>query len=292
MHRTRGGKLACAVVLWAAAVIGCATAASASGENGPLGQIRQMLKRQGVQEQAIRRAFDPPPELKLDTISSVIRIREAELDYDQYLQPWAMEMATEFLEKHNSLLQRAQKRYGVDPHTVTAILLVETRIGRYTGNTRVLDILTTLTLLGEQAYRERVWGMLSDEDKRELGRARTFERLERKAERGRKDLIALFKWYGDRPEEMASLKGSVMGAVGWPQFLPSSAMAYGVDGDGNGRLNLFDPADAVLSVANYLKTAGWEPSSPGAKEQAILRYNPSRPYMRTILELASRLRPS
>ena len=293
MEKARTRKLLCAALLSLAATLAWIGADSArSSTTEPFGLVKRILLQQGVQETAIHKAYKPPPELKLDTVSRFIRIREGELDYDQYLQQSSLGMAEQFLKEHRRVLQRVERQYSVDRYTIAAILLVETRIGRYTGSTRALDILSTLALLEQQAYRDRVWGMLPAQDRRELERSSTSKRLQRKADRARKDLIALFEWYRERPEELASLQGSIMGAVGWPQFLPSSAMAYGVDGNGDGRLDLFDPADAVFSVANYLESAGWEPSSSSAKEKAILRYNRSRPYMRTVLEIAARLRRS
>jgi membrane-bound lytic murein transglycosylase B len=293
MERTRTRKLLCAAILsLAAALVWTGGDSARSSIAEPFSQVKRILLQQGVEQSVIHKAYNPPPELKLDTVSRFIRIREGELDYDQYLQQSSLGMAEQFLKEHRRVLQRVERQYSVDRYTIAAILLVETRIGRYTGSTRALDILSTLALLEQQAYRDRVWDMLPAQDRRKLERPSTSKRLQRKADRARKDLIALFEWYRERPEDLASLQGSIMGAVGWPQFLPSSAMAYGVDGNGDGRLDLFDPADAVFSVANYLQSAGWEPSSSSAQEKAILRYNRSRPYMRTVLEIAARLRRS
>jgi membrane-bound lytic murein transglycosylase B len=82
-----------------------------------------------------------------------------------------------------------------------------------------------------------------------------------------------------------------MGAIGWPQFLPSSLVRYGVDANQDGEIDLFHPADAIFSVANYLRGYGWtQAKSRAEKEKVIWYYNHSRPYVRTILELARRLR--
>ena len=81
-----------------------------------------------------------------------------------------------------------------------------------------------------------------------------------------------------------------MGAVGWPQFLPSSLVKYGVDGDRDGRIDLYEPADAVFSVANYLHGHGWADGlDREAREKVIWTYNHSRPYTKTVIDVAERL---
>jgi len=252
--------------------------------------VKEFLLSQGIEPAAVQKAFSPEPEPMLETVASAMRIREGELNYDQYLQPWALERARQFLREHPGILQRMEKKYHVDRYTVTAVLLVETRIGGYTGKTPVLDILSTLALMDLPAYQDTIWAMLPQEDRAQRDRSRFNARLEQRARRSRKDLTALLRWYGDRPEELHSLKGSIMGAVGWPQFLPDNVLHYGVDGDQDGRIDLFDPADSALSVARYLQAAGWRADSEKSQRKAILRYNRSRYYMQTILDLAEKLK--
>jgi membrane-bound lytic murein transglycosylase B len=82
-----------------------------------------------------------------------------------------------------------------------------------------------------------------------------------------------------------------MGAIGWPQFLPSSLVKYGVDGDGDGRIDLYSAEDAIFSTANYLRAYGWrEARLPADREAVIWNYNHSRAYVRAVLEIAEELR--
>jgi len=82
-----------------------------------------------------------------------------------------------------------------------------------------------------------------------------------------------------------------MGAVGWPQFLPSSLIDYGADGNGDGLIDLYNPDDAIFSTANYLRGHGWcEARFPTDQEQVIWAYNHSKPYVRTVLGIADKLR--
>ena len=267
--------------------IGLSVAAAAGKDLDP---VKDFLISQGIHSDVIQQAFSPEPELMLQTVASAMRIREGELNYDQYLQPWALKRSRQFLRDNEELLQRMEKTFQVDRYTVTAILLVETRIGGYTGRTPILNILTTLALMDQPSFQDTIWAMLPEKDRSERDRSRFNARLEQRAKRGRKDLTALFKWYADKPSEISSLKGSIMGAVGWPQFLPDNVLHYGVDADQDGRIDLFDPADAAFSVAKYLRAAGWRADSDTTQKKAILRYNRSRPYMQTIQDLAQKLK--
>jgi len=248
------------------------------------------LLKSGLDRELVERSFKGQPELQLETVASALRIREARLNYSQYLEPWALSKAQRFLREHGQLFDRAEAAYTVDRQTITAVLLIETRIGEYTGITPVLDILATLALMDRRDYQDRIWSLLSPDDRRAYGREAVDKRLARWAGRARKDLRALLTWYAGRSHELGSLKGSIMGAVGWPQFLPDNVLHYGVDGNGDGRIDLFEPDDTVFSVAKYLRSAGWRAGSLKARERAVLRYNHSRPYMQTVLRIAELLK--
>ena len=84
------------------------------------------------------------------------------------------------------------------------------------------------------------------------------------------------------------IKGSPFGAFGLCQFVPSSVLRFGIDYDRNGKIDLFTLEDALASMANYLVKNGWHRGM--SKEEAlrcILTYNHSRPYAKTIIEVAS-----
>ena len=82
------------------------------------------------------------------------------------------------------------------------------------------------------------------------------------------------------------MRGSGAGAFGFPQFLPTSYLRYGVDGDGDGRVSLYDMADAAASCARFLAQNGWRPGLSLAEQRRVLwQYNRSEPYIDTILAL-------
>ncbi|MGA1603934.1 MAG: lytic murein transglycosylase [Burkholderiaceae bacterium] len=140
----------------------------------------------------------------------------------------------QLLAKQVLFLERAEDLYGVPPEVVVGILGVETRYGRITGNFRVLD---TLASLGFQGERRRDFFL---------------KELEALLVMGRRGDIDLFK-----------SEGSFAGALGIPQFMPSSWQAWGVDFDQDGRIDLINSmADAMGSVANFLKSHGWKRGLP------------------------------
>ena len=134
-----------------------------------------------------------------------------------------------FWQQHADLLTRAERELGVPAAVITAIIGVETRYGANTGRYRALDALTTLTVAG----------------------------LPRSAFFGQ-ELRELFLLGREEHVDPFTITGSYAGALGLPQFIPSSYRAYAVDFDHDGRRDLLgSPADAIGSVANYLNRHGW-----------------------------------
>jgi membrane-bound lytic murein transglycosylase B len=135
-------------------------------------------------------------------------------------------------------LQRAQAQYGVPAEIIAGVIGVETIYGRYTGNFRVLDVLTTLSLDFPTGRSDR-----SPFFKKELG--------------------AFLKLCAEQQLAPDAVLGSYAGAIGWPQFMPSSIRRWGVDFDGDGQVNLQrSPVDAIGSVAHYLAEHGWRTGQP------------------------------
>ena len=139
-----------------------------------------------------------------------------------------------FLTEHWALLSRIESETGVPAEMIVAIMGVETSYGRITGSHRVLDALYTLGLF----YPPR----------------ETFFRAE---------LGNFFKLAEAENVDIATAKGSYAGAMGWGQFMPSSYLAYAVDGDGDGRRDLWGSLpDITASIANYFVAHGWQRDLP------------------------------
>jgi len=140
-----------------------------------------------------------------------------------------------FWRENRELLERAQAVYGVPPQIITAIIGVETNYGGNLGRHRVIDALSTLGF----SYPKR-------------------------ADFFRKELEEFLLLTREESIDALALRGSYAGAMGLPQFIPSSYRAYAVDFDGDGRRNLKSTADAIGSVGNYFKQHGWKSGEPVA----------------------------
>jgi membrane-bound lytic murein transglycosylase B len=164
-----------------------------------------------------------------------------------FIQPKRIADGQAFLAANREALQRAEDRYGVPKEIVTAILGVETSYGGNKGSYPVIDALYTLAFAyprsGDPAKAER-------ENRREAF--------------FRDELAQLFALGREEGFDIATLKGSYAGAMGWGQFMPSSYRDYAVDGDGDGRRDLFNNLDDVFaSVANYFAKKGkWQAKGP------------------------------
>lgn len=252
--------------------------------------LKDKLLSDGFPKQQLAVLYPPGTAPLYKTVSETLRIQESKLNYDQFLQPKPMEEARSFLESHKNLLLQAEQEYGVSRCVIVAILLIETRFGTYTGKTPTLAVLSTFALMDSPAQRDRVWRLLPEEDRLRWGRAAFDQKLSDRAKWAYEELSALLKLANGSTRKIKAYKGSVMGAVGWAQFLPSSLVRWGVDGDRDGEVDLFQVKDAVFSVANYLRAHGWcSAKSRSEQEQVIYTYNKSRPYVATVLSVAENL---
>ena len=140
----------------------------------------------------------------------------------------------EFARKHRDLLERVRARFGVPPEIVAAIIGVETFYGQYTGGFRVIDALSTLAFFAP-----------------------------RRSDFFRRELEEFLLMLDEEGRSAADVMGSYAGAIGVPQFIPSSFREYAVDFDGDGRRDLGGSVDdAAGSVGSYLDRHGWRPGEP------------------------------
>lgn len=178
-------------------------------------------------------------QIKPDIIAKMNRQYEA--------QPWyiyrkalitspRVQQGVKFWNANAAVLKAAESRYGVPANIIVAIIGVETSYGANKGNYFIMDALTTLAF----DYPRR-----ANFFKNELTQFLLLSREQ--------------KW------DPLSVKGSYAGAMGFPQFMPSSYRKYAVDYDNDGRKDLLsDQNDVIMSIANYLRVNGWQPNQPVA----------------------------
>lgn len=158
----------------------------------------------------------------------------------RFVEPVRIQAGVEFWNTYADALKRAEAQYGVPAEIIVGIVGVETVYGRNVGNFRVMDAITTLA----------------------FDYPNTPTRDARMAYfRGELENTLLFA--RESGIDPFSLLGSYAGAIGWAQFMPSSIRQYGVDFDGNGKIDLRNsPIDAIGSIAHYLAEHGWKTGMP------------------------------
>ena len=205
-------------------------------------QTRQEITEKLMDELVIEHGFDEQyiksiygkvnylPKL-IDSISKPAEKTKTWPEYRAiFITPARIAAGVVFATKHQTLLNRASKETGVPISVLVGILGVETSFGRIMGRYKVIDSLYTLTV----GYPPR---------------SAFF----------RQQLINLFYLVREQNIAIESVKGSYAGAMGAPQFIPSSYRNFAIDGDGDGLIDLFENwDDIVMSVANYLKVNGWQ----------------------------------
>jgi membrane-bound lytic murein transglycosylase B len=213
---------------------------------------------------------------------------EATLNYKKMTKRTWIREGRIYMRQQDKALQKALKEYGVDPSVITAIILVETKFGRYVGNRSIISILSTMAALTDAAPREYLWRQLPED--RRLERNRYDQKADQKAGWAYKELKAFLTYTEQHQIDAVTIKGSYAGALGIAQFMPSNILAYGQDGDGDGRIDLFNDADAIISIASYLRHFGWKPGLNRKQAyKVVYHYNHSKYYVNTILEIADLL---
>lgn len=222
-------------------------------------------------------------------VSSFFIHTESSLNYDQFTSDKSIAAALKYIDTHKDELDQAQKIYGVDKTIITAILLVETRLGTYLGNRIVINTLSTMAALTDEALIERIWDSIPD--KKKPDKAAFIKKVEKRSKWGYEELKALIKYTKQEGVAPETLKGSYAGAMGIPQFMPSNALRLAKDGNNDGKIDLFTHADAIFSVANYLVNHGWKPGIARQRQHEVLfMYNHSNYYVDTLLKISDKLK--
>jgi membrane-bound lytic murein transglycosylase B len=258
--------------------------------SGDFDRVVERLVADGFDSQVLADIFSRPEVVfEARGVALFFVHSEARLNYGQFLAPDRIAKACTYMGHHAEALARSEALFGVEQEIVTAILLVETQLGTITGSRGVLNTLATMAALAEPRMRERLWVDMPAE--RRPSRPDFDAKADGKSRWAYGELKALLTYAGRENLDPAAVLGSYAGALGICQFMPSNALRLGIDGGGDGRIDLFDHADAIASVGNYLQHHGWRRDlSPQRKYEVLLRYNYSKPYAETILEVARQLK--
>jgi len=193
---------------------------------------KEMSEKHGFDEKGLLVIF-AQAKYKQNIIDAISRPAERVLTWAEYQDIFLTEKrirdGRSFMLEHKDALIAAEKKYGIPPVIVTAVIGVETMYGRITGSFRVLDALSTLSF--DYPPRSKFF---------------------------RKELEQFLLLAREQKQSILDINGSYAGAMGYGQFIPSSYRAYAVDFDEDGFSDIWhNPTDAIGSVANYFAEHGW-----------------------------------
>jgi membrane-bound lytic murein transglycosylase B len=207
--------------------------------------IEEMQQRHGFDKDALtyifRRAEYLPSVIKYISPPKDPGVRSWQRYRSRFIEPVRIKAGVAFWDRHADTIRTASEKYGVPEEIIVGIIGVETIYGRNTGNFQAVSALATLA----------------------------FD-YPRRAELFRGELESLLLMAREQHRDPLDYQGSYAGALGLPQFLPSSVRNYAVDFDGDGQIDLLgSPKDAIGSVARYMQMHGWEAGGPVAVRASL-----------------------
>ena len=195
-----------------------------------LAELRAEARELGISEATLR---------ELDNLQPLDRVMELDSSQPEFVQtftrylglrvtPNQVARGQSLLQQHSVLLEQVRQRYGVQPHYLVAFWAVESNYGRSTGGFSVLEALATL------AFDPR------------------------RADFFRRQLLTALQIIDDGHIQAERMSGSWAGAMGQLQFMPNIFYQYGIDGDQDGRIDIWNSLpDIFHSAANFLSQSGW-----------------------------------
>ncbi len=210
-----------------------------------LAELRREARAMGISERVLARALDG-----LDPLERVLELDrrqpEGRLAFRTYrrrvLTPERIEAGRERLARHRRLLATVRRRYGVPESVIVALWGIETNYGRFTGGFPVIAALATLAWEG------------------------------RRGPFFRKQLLAALRILEEGHVSPEDMRGSWAGAMGQPQFMPTTFLRFAVDGDGDGRRDIWNSLpDVFASMGHYLRREGWRSGFRWGREVRLSR---------------------
>lgn len=205
-----------------------------------------------------------------------------------YLSRWAIARARTYTSENLTILEEIHATYGVPKEIIVSILLIETDLGRNTGNRCVFNRLASMAFNADlETVRPHLNGMTMTSEHEIFAR----RQCRQKGDWAYEELKALLRLADRDGTDPLGIRGSIYGAIGLCQFMPSNIFTYGVDANGDGRIDPFTMTDALHSIANYLRGHGWRPGMDrNDQHRVIFDYNHSTVYVNTVLAVAEKLK--
>lgn len=247
-----------------------------------------LLVQEHIDPAYAQQVLSDPRMPKRDLVFFSLKPKESKELYKKHPSRAAVLNALRFYQQYKQYFQQAESRYRVEPGVILAIMQIESGCGDFTGDTPVFPKLLRLAAV---AAADNIDANLRQKRRQNL--RVTHEDVEARArwlqETFLPHALAALVLAGLQNVDVFSLVGSPAGAMGLPQFLPANYLNYAVDANGDRRINLSDPSDAIFSVANYLHLHGWGKTQITTEEEknlALMKYNNSKPYVQKVFALS------
>ncbi len=289
--------------LWIATVLLLPLLGPAQSAAADWKPLAERLTADGFNRESMESLFAHPevlfePDAMAGKLRVLIRSRSAEEDSlaatlrkafrRDYLKPRTIARANLYLIENKAVLEKIAIQYGVPEEIIVSILLIETHLGEKTGSRRVFNRLASMARASDlEMVRPYLNVEILTPENEEFARRRCRE----KADWAYGELKALLRYSAQNGIDPLAIRGSIYGAIGLCQFMPSNVFLYGVDADGDGRIDPFAKPDALHSIANYLRGHGWrEGMDRDSQHRIIFAYNNSTVYANTVLAVAERIK--
>lgn len=257
--------------------------------------LKQNLIKDGFETEFIEKIFS---QSYSEYIPNIITINVKQIEngsnYVQYNKAAVAEKVKDYMSKNNEFLSKLYEKYNVPPGIICSILMIESNFGKYLGKYRVINIYSSMAASNTDRSINEIYekyqkdAMLAEEHK--YSRENITQRVKKKSGWAYKELKIFLKYVKDNNIDPFEIKGSFAGAFGLAQFIPSSFVHYAVDGNADGKIDLYNHYDAMASIANYLKKNGWKKDLTEKEKNKVIRtYNHSKHYANAVVNIAGRV---
>ena len=254
------------------------------------GYLTQRLLEAGVDSEVIKRIYSDKRLPWFNFVPFSIAPKEPQHWYSGFYSKENLRLASNFLAQHRKAFATAEERFGVNRYAIAALLLIETQYGKNTGDELIIYRLSRIASVADPENLERNFEEQLKKDP-SVTRKQVVDRARYLEETFLPEIPALIELTQRRKVDIFNVRGSIAGAFGLPQFLPTSYLRFATDGDKDKQISLFDPDDAILSVACFLHYYGWkEPDLRASHEKVLWNYNKSDAYVNAVLGIADNLR--
>lgn len=265
--------------------------APARPENG-WERLMQRLEKDGISSQQVRSVYLSQQMPEFRQVLFKLNPQESAHIYAGHTAAGRIERAAGFMKTYEQTFKKAERDTGVDAYLVAAIISVESDCGLNFGRQLVVNRLSRIANIAEEQNLDYVYAKLKSENS-SVTREQVAQRALILEEIFYPQVLALFQLAREQKVSILGLRGSSAGGIGYPQFLPLPWKTFGKDGNRDGIVSLFQPEDAILSCAQYLKKYGWKPGISEQQRFEVLRsYNNSRAYADAVLKVRDLLSES